>query len=264
MAAGGLGALAAAAPLEFALKFASWRDITLGLAVATVLVAALLWSVVPDKPMSGPAMGLREQLVGVRQIFSNPHYWRYAPMGLFFTGGFMAIQGLWATRWMSVMEALPPAAIAQRLTWMSASMLAGFLFMGFFATRLVHRGIRLEKVYLGAMITAALALTWLTFFPNMASGLLWPVLGFCFSLSNMSYSLVAQAFPTSLSGRANTALNLLIFAGAFGLQWGIGFLVDALQGAGWALDAAYRVSFITVLGGQALALLWLIRPGRRS
>ena len=43
MASGGLGALAAAKPLEIAIGFTSWRIIALGLAVATLLVAALIW-----------------------------------------------------------------------------------------------------------------------------------------------------------------------------------------------------------------------------
>ena len=67
-----------------------------------------------------------------------------------------------------------------------------------------------------------------------------------------------------VSGRANTALNLLVFAGAFGLQWGIGGFVDALQAGGWATDAAYRTAFLTLLGGQALALVWLLLSARRG
>ena len=57
--------------------------------------------------------------------------------------------------------------------------------------------------------------------------------------------------------------NLLVFLGAFGLQWGIGILVDALQTQGWASDAAFRAAFFTLLGGQLLALLWMVRPGRQ-
>ena len=75
-------------------------------------------------------------------------------MGFWFTGGFMAVQGLWASRWMAVLEGMDSAAIALRLTWISGAMLGGFLFMGFFASKLVHRGIKLDKIYLNAMITA--------------------------------------------------------------------------------------------------------------
>ena len=263
MASGGLGALAAAKPLEMALGHTGWREIVFALSAITLLVAAALWHFVPEKKIDGTGTGFSEQMQGVKHIFCDRHFWRYAPMGFFFTGGFMAVQGLWATRWMSIMENLDQAEIAARLTWMSGSMLAGFLFMGFFATRLVRRGVSLDRVYLVSMMLAVAILAFLTFFPLAASHLLWPLLGACFSLSNISYSLVAQAFPSALSGRANTALNLLVFAGAFGLQWGIGIQVDTLQAMGWTVAEAFRASFITLLSGQALALGWLFMPQRR-
>jgi MFS family permease len=263
MAAGGLGALTASKPLELALGFAGWRDIALALAVATLLVAALLWSCVPERASEARGAGLAEQLAGVRRVFASRHFWRYAPMAFWFTGGFMAVQGLWASRWMTVLEGLDRTAIASRLTLISGAMLAGFLFMGFFATRLVHRGIKLERIYLGAMLVAIAGFGLICGQPQLAGNLLWPLLGACFSLSNIGYSLVAQAFPPALSGRANTALNLMAFAGAFGLQWGIGILVDVLQAEGWTAGSAYRAAFLTVLGGQGLAIGWLLRPGRR-
>lgn len=264
MAAGGLGALAASKPLELALGFASWRGIALSLAATTLLVAALLWFLVPDKASETKGAGFAEQLAGVKSIFSSAHFWRYAPMGFCFTGGFMAVQGLWASRWMMVLEGMDGAAVGSRLTLISGAMLAGFLFMGFFATALVHRGIKLEKVYLGAMLLALACFALITSQPTLAGNLLWPVLGACFSLSNIAYSLVAQAFPPAMSGRANTALNLLVFAGAFGLQWGIGVLVDLLQAGGWTGDAAFRAAFCSLLGAQVLALGWLLRPNRRT
>ena len=176
----------------------------------------------------------------------------------------MAVQGLWATRWMNVIEHMGSTAIAARLSWISGAMLAGFLFMGFFATGLVRRGIRLESVYLAAMLAAIVGLASLTSFPTTGGNLLWPLLGACFSLSNIAYSLVAQAFPPALSGRVNTALNLLVFAGAFGLQWGLGILVDLLQSAFWTAEAAYRAAFLALLAGQATAFVWQVASRQKN
>ena len=264
MASGGLGALAAAKPLELALGIAGWREIVLALAVITVLVAAALWYFVPDKPVAETGASLAEQFAGVRQIFFSRHFWRYGPLAFWLTGGFMAVQGLWAARWMNVIEHMDRATIAARLTWISGAMLAGFLFMGFFATGLVRRGVRLENVYLVAMLAAIAGLASLALFPPRGGDLLWPLLGVCFSLSNTAYALVAQGFPPGLSGRVNTALNLLVFAGAFGLQWGLGILVDLLQSAGWPAEIAYRTAFLALLAGQATAFVWLLASRKRN
>ena len=101
-------------------------------------------------------------------------------------------------------------------------------------------------------------------FPTHGGDLLWPLLGVCFSLSNIAYSLVSQGFSPGLSGRVNTALNLLVFAGAFGLQWGLGILVDLLQSAGWTAATAYRAAFLSLLAGQATAFAWLLASGKRN
>lgn len=263
MASGGLGALVASKPLELALDFARWQQIMFGLAGVTVLVAVLLWWLVPDKAQAQQGTSLREQLAGLRSIFASSHFRRYAPMGFWMTGGFMAVQGLWASRWMIELEGLSRAEIASRLTWVSGAMLAGFLFLGFFATRLVHRGIKLADVYLVAMAASIGILGLITWQPMWGGDWLWPLLGACFSLSNLAYSLVAQSFPPALAGRATTALNVWMFAGAFGLQWGIGILVDHLQAEGWAIGSAYRVVFVLLLLGQSAALAWLLRPGRQ-
>jgi ABC-type uncharacterized transport system permease subunit len=60
-----------------------------------------------------------------------------------------------------------------------------------------------------------------------------------------------MAFPAHLAGRALSAYNLLIFAGVFAVQWGIGLAVDGLK----ALGLAERVAF---QGAMSLFLLCCI------
>ena len=263
MASGGVGALVAAKPLEIAMGIAGWREICLLLAALTFAVAALIWCVVPDKAQTQAPSSLGEQMKGVRNIFGSRHFWSYAPMAFWFTGGFMALQGLWASRWMSIAEGLNAAEVATRLSWMSLCMLAGFLFLGFLATPLIRRGLGLDRLYRYAMLAALVALTVIAELPRFGSDWLWPLLAACFSLSNVSYSLVATAFPVQLSGRANTALNLLVFAGAFGLQWGFGLLTDYLRAGGCSPEAAFQMAFRLILGGQVLSLAWLFIASRR-
>jgi hypothetical protein len=53
---------------------------------------------------------------------------------------------------------------------------------------------------------------------------------------------VGMAFPSHLAGRALSAYNLVVFAGIFVVQWGIGLLVDAARALGLANDQAYQVA----------------------
>jgi hypothetical protein len=53
---------------------------------------------------------------------------------------------------------------------------------------------------------------------------------------------VGMAFPSHLAGRALSAYNLVVFAGIFVVQWGIGLLVDAGRGLGLANAQAYQVA----------------------
>jgi hypothetical protein len=60
----------------------------------------------------------------------------------------------------------------------------------------------------------------------------------------------------------NTALNLMVFVGAFCIQWGFGALVDALQAGGYAMRVAYQMTFGGLLALQVASWLWFIASGR--
>ena len=66
------------------------------------------------------------------------------------------------------------------------------------------------------------------------------------------------------AGRANTALNLLIFASGFVAQWGIGLVVDAAR-AGFGLDTAggLKAAFALVLALDVLTYAWFALGWRR-
>jgi hypothetical protein len=51
---------------------------------------------------------------------------------------------------------------------------------------------------------------------------------------------VGLAFPSALAGRALSAYNLVIFAGVFTVQWGLGLAIDSLRSLGWSEVAAHQ------------------------
>lgn len=261
MAAGGLGAILAASPLEYLLEFITWREVCLIGAVLTLFVAGLIFMQVPDldsresRPLV-PDAGLRQQLADIKLVFGSPQFWRFAPVSFFFAGGFQALQGLWAARWIGVYGSGDKMDVATQLTGMNIAVLAGMVLMGLCGTSMVRRGIRLEMIYSVAMLVACLLLGTILFQPALGGFLIWPLLGLCFSQNNLAYTLLSQSFPASYAGRANSALNMVILGGAFGLQWGLGAAIDLFRFYGVGLQTAYQLGFGILVGGQLLAWVW--------
>ena len=260
MAAGGLGALAASAPLAALLPFFGWRGIFFALAGVTVAVAALIIAS-PEKAASGERETLGQQIKGLGAIFASRAYWRFAPQTTLVVGGFMALQGLWALPYMTQVDHLSREAAARVLFWMAAAMMTGFLGIAFFVRRLAQAGLppaRLLMIGIGMGLIDTLAIV----LQMAPAWLLWPVLGLVFAVSNLAYALLSAEFPVRLAGRVNTALNFGAFVGAFGIQWLFGVAVDAFQAAGWSALEAYRATLAGLLVLQAAAWLWFQRSGR--
>lgn len=264
MTSGGLGALAATAPLEALLHISGWREIFGVLALATVASAAWLFFGIPEKPASTTTHApetLAAQWRGVRQIFASRHFWRFAPLGLTMTGGFMAVQGLWSMSWLMQVNGFSRAIAADHLAAMSLAMLFTYIGIGLLSTRLARRGIPPVRLFAGGVGLSMAMFGLITFEALPNTYLLWVAYGVCAGFGTLGYSQTAAGFPLHLAGRATTTYNLLVFAGGFGAQWGMGLLIDLLTQLGQTDAGALRVVFILLLALQTAAFLWfLISP----
>lgn len=263
MASGGLGALTASMPLEAALPLIGWRGAFVALALLAGAVATAIFFIVPEHRAEAAHHTLAEQWRGVADVFRSRVFWRFAPQAGLFAGGFMALQGLWAVPWLMTVNGATRSLAAEHLFAMGIAMLGCNLGIAALATRLARAGIRPVMLLSGG---AALALVCelaiiLGATPTLP---LWMAYGLFVSTSSLGYSVLAARFPPALSGRVTTALNLLAFVGAFGLQWGIGVLVDLLGAAGFAPAAAYRTTFGVMFAMQAAAYAWFVIEGHRS
>jgi len=128
--------------------------------------------------------------------------------------------------------------------------------------RLVGRGIGALQ-----LMTWGLPLALVLLFVNVALGAAagaanWAAWCVACTFASISQPAVAAAFPTQLAGRALSAYNLVIFAGVFCMQWGIGLLIDGLRGLGAGDDGAFRLAFaafgVCCLGAYA----WFLHRGR--
>lgn len=261
MVAGGLGALSASVPVEAALPVLGWRGVFFLYAGLLVLTAGFLLTV-PDQGAGAHRESFRQQIRTLGGIYGNRMFWRFAPQGCLIVGGFAAFQGLWAVPWLMEVNGATRADAAGVLFLLAVAMLAGFLFVATCSGWLARRGIGpmlLLSLGMGLALVVELAIILGLAQPAW----LWPLLGLSFSLSNIAYSQLSAAFPVALSGRVNTALNLVVFVGAFGLQWGIGAAVDAFVTGGMPRAEAFRATFVVLLTAQALAFAWFLAPAKQ-
>jgi predicted MFS family arabinose efflux permease len=257
MAAGGLGALTASTPLSWAIPHFGWRAVFAALAVAGVAAAAGIFST-PDKPGSAQSEPLRAQLAGLGEVLTSRAFWRFAPQSTLIIGGFLALQGLWAVPWLMNFGGLSREAAAHHLLLMGSGMLIGFLGIAFGVARLAARGLGPLRLLQGGMGIGLLA-TLLIVLGATPGEPLWFIFGLVFSVGNLAYALLQSHFAGALAGRVNTALNLMVFIGAFGIQWGFGAAVDALHAAGQPTRDAYQLTFGGLLALQVASWLWFLK-----
>lgn len=206
---------------------------------------------------------LRAQWAGLTGVLGSRAFWRYVPQSALIIGGFMAFQGLWAVPWLMNFGGLPREAAAHHLLLMGSGMLAGFLGIAFGVEPLARRGLSALRLLQGGMGLGLLA-TLLIVLGVGTGGPLWFGFGLVFSVGNLAYALLQAHYPPTLAGRVNTALNLMVFVGAFGIQWGFGTAVDLLHGAGHTLRDAYQITFGGLLALQVASWIWFLVGTRRE
>ena len=260
MAAGGFGALTATAPVEAALGITDWRGIFFMLALVTLAVAATVFFVVPEKKTENNGDSVKTQLEGIVKVFSSLTFWRIAPVTFMSQASFLAIQGLWSGPWLRDVAGFERTDTAHVLLTIAFAMVAGFILMGTAAERLSRLGIKPIAVAVTGMGIFILVQALLILEVTSWAHTLWISFGFFGTAGIIPYAVLSQSFPLHLSGRVNTAINLLVFVAAFSAQWGIGAIINMWPGtaAGGYAPPGYQAAFMMMLALQLLSMLWFI------
>lgn len=257
MAFGGLGAFLAGAPVEAAIQWVGWRNIFLVLAGVTTLVAVAVFILLPDRGGTGRA-SWSDLLSGLAAVYRTPLFWRIVPLAIFTCGTAFALQGLWAGLWLTDVAQLNQGTVALYLSAIAVGLLVGSAACGPMASLSFRLGVSLlglvgllAAVFLLVLVLLAAALHELAF-P------LWVIVGFLINPMSLSYVALAQTFDSSMAGRVNTAVNVLVILGSFVIQAALGWVLDH-----WDRTEAGRypvVAYTVCFGGLALAgavsLVW--------
>ncbi len=238
---GSMGMLASTLPVQWLLPVWGWRGLFWILAAMFFLstLALALWVPADREPKAG-AGGLLLAVTGYGEVFRHPGFRRFIPMGFFHYGGMVAVQSLWAGPWMLRVTGLSPAESASGLFLINLCMLGAFLLWGLVTPGLYARGWTAQRIIARWLPVSLLALVLTAVGGTGAGALAWSVFCVTSTVVSLSQPAIAQAFPTTLAGRALSAYNLVIFLGVFVIQWGLGVIIDVAMGLGLSEVHAYQ------------------------
>ena len=261
MVAGGLGALLATIPLQNALSYTDWRGVFTGLAIITVFASVCLWMFLPENQRTDDKLpSLKLHLKEIGQVLRSRIFWGIAPLAAISSGANMAIHGLWMKPWLRDVTGLSADNAAQLLFAMTLTFIGGFLTLGIIAERLSQLfDIHLMSISVFGM-TIFLFIQGTMIYGGIGSPLILVILlGFFGTANVLVYAGYAKIFPKNLSGRVSTFLNLLVFIGAFILQWGVGAIIELWPPTENGYDPeSYQSAFGFLVILQAAGLMWYL------
>ncbi|WP_421781144.1 MFS transporter [Kiloniella litopenaei] len=260
LAAGGLGAIAGTAPVEFLADFMGWRGVFIVLAVMALTISALIYIVIPRRGEVPASESVAKQIKDYGLVFKSPFFWRIMPFTVMSQAAFFSLQALWSGPWLRDVAGFERDIVAWGLTLIAIAVFTGFL-VGGIVTDWMRRH-KVSPITIGfygmllCMIPQALLLFEMNSF--FLVSIVWMAFGLLGTAGYLIYPGFSQFFPSHLAGRVNTALNSFVFVVAFIGQWAVGAVIELwpAQASGGYAGEGYQAGIIMLLVAQALGVVW--------
>ncbi len=256
MGFGGLGAASATLPVDWLLQSMDWRGVIRLLALATVVVAGVIWLVSIDPPRGAKSPdSIRRQTGEVLRLAASLEFWRFAALTGITHGTYLAYQTLWAGAWLRDVAALDRHLVATGMALVTGAMAFGYPILGALADALARRGVRTATtfgIYAAVFIALQIPLATASTPSPLAN---WAAFGFFGCGTVLGYAALTQSTSTAMAGRVNAAVNLVVFLVAFLVQWAIGAVLAIDHGS---LETRHSAAFVALIGLQVLGWLWFI------
>ena len=240
---GAIGMLSSSLPVQFFLPIIGWRSIFGILAILTFFSIVLIIIFIPNWNKENTY----DEKGSLKEVWQNEFFKSLVPMGFFNYGGLFAIQTLWAGPWMVKVSGYTPEESANGLFIIYLSLLFSFLTWGYFVPKFsknVSDAIRLLKF--GAPLNL-IVLAFIIYLGPKAGAFHWAFFAVSSVFLSLSQPAVGMAFTVSNAGKALTSFNLLLFIGAFALQWIIGVIIDLSLHFGFSEVLGFKFAMIFFL-----------------
>ncbi len=253
---GAIGMLSSSLPVQYFLPTIGWRGIFINLAILTLICIILIIIFIPKWNVE--TLDESKNNGKLEEIWRNDLFKSLVPMGLFNYGGLFAIQTLWAGPWMIRVSGYTPEESAQGLFLIYLLMLISFLFWGYFIPKIsknVNDAIKLLKF--GAPLNL-IVLAIIIYLGPDAGALHWSLFVVASIFLSLSQPAVGMAFSLTNAGKALTSFNLLLFVGAFFIQWIIGIIIDFGINLNFSEINSFKFAMIFVLVSSLISYLYFL------
>ncbi|WP_243374620.1 MFS transporter [Microvirga solisilvae] len=260
MGGANLGTLAATAPLAASSAAIGWRGSFLAVAAITVVLALVIVVAVPkDSDTAKGRESWADAFRGVAQAVKVPSFRSVFFMHLTTYSCFVSIVGLWGGPWLTDVHGADLTTRGNILLLGAGAQICGMFLWG--AMDRFWGSYQKPVLIGGSMAVVMMAI--LVFVPlDLTLVSVWFVLfGLSVSCTPILTSHGKSLFPTHLTGRGITLMNIGTMGGAFLSQSVTGVLIDVMgrSGTGGYSPEGYRLVFAALGGWLLLSLFFYFK-----
>ena len=260
---GAIGMLSSSLPVQFFLPIIGWRSIFGILAIITLFCIILIIIFIPNWNKAN-VQNTPDDNGSLKEVWQNKLFKSLVPMGIFNYGGLFAVQTLWAGPWMVKVSGYTAEESANGLFIIYLSLLFSFLTWGYFVPKFsknVSDAIKWLKF--GAPLNL-IVLAFIIYLGPKAGAFHWAFFAVSSVFLSLSQPAVGMAFSLSNAGKALTSFNLLLFIGAFALQWIIGVIIDLTMNLGFSEILGFRFAMIFFLLTSLFSYLFFLTKNSKN
>jgi MFS family permease len=284
------GALASTQPTLLLAEAIGWRNVFLIAAGLLALASFAVFKNVPDTDMghieaqkAATAQALAQSSANEKQhtstqdrpdhsdkivihtkmnllaVLRHPNMMRVIPTTLTMSGGFIALQSLWVGPWMTNVLGMTPNETGIRLFYFNLALISAYVIMSLVSPKLIRAGYALGLQSKFGFFWMLASLIGILLWRDQNAWWLWVVMSAGIPAIILMQTQTGMLFPRAVAGRVLTTFNLVMFTGAFLLQWGIGLAVDLFMFFGQSSAQSLWLSLLVLLCLQVVSVVWFLR-----
>ena len=221
---GAIGMLSSSLPVQYFIPTIGWRGVFIFLTVLTLICIILIILFIPKWQTEEKLNKIK--YAELKNVWQNSFFRSLVPVGFFNYGGLFAIQTLWAGPWMTRVSGYTAEESAKGLFLIYFCLLFSFLLWGYFVPKFSKNIKDAVKLLRWGAPLNLIVLLLIIYLGSSAGASYWALFAVSSIFLSLTQPAVGMAFSTSNAGKALTSFNLLLFVGAFFIQWIIGIIID--------------------------------------